>query len=295
VVCWVVIRRSDRDEMRRLLELQDAAIARLRDELNALRQTVAVKAPESPAAAVVTPPVAATAKPIVAPTPVASPAVSSAPVPPAIPVADVRPPTVAATSVQPKREVTLVAPMPPVSGDPIPAGWRPKAEPVVPVTGVARSLPVDAAEAEQRTPPPMFRESLAEGNQKGGQSKRSLEQTLGTNWLNRLGVVLLVFGVALYMAYRVTHFGPVGKVLTAYGLSAVLLGGGLWLERKERYRIFARAGIGGGWALTFLTTYGRGNGDALAALPVAGGDGAGVSAGVLYRDYQPGIGVQLAG
>jgi hypothetical protein len=85
--------------------------------------------------------------------------------------------------------------------------------------------------------------------------RRSLEQTLGVNWLNRLGVVLLVFGVALYLAYRVTHFGPVGKVITAFVVSAGLLGGGLWLEKREKYRIFARAGIGGGWALGFFTTY----------------------------------------
>ena len=46
-----------------------------------------------------------------------------------------------------------------------------------------------------------------------------------------------------------------GKALTSFAVSAGLLGGGLWLERKERYRVFARAGIGGGWALGFFTTY----------------------------------------
>ena len=29
----------------------------------------------------------------------------------------------------------------------------------------------------------------------------------------------------------------------------------MWLERKATYRIFARAGIGGGWALAFFTTF----------------------------------------
>ena len=86
-------------------------------------------------------------------------------------------------------------------------------------------------------------------------AKPSLEQTLGTNWLNRLGITLLVFGLAFFLAYQVTHLGPVGKVLLSYAVSLTLLGGGLWLERKEQYRVFARAGIGGGWSLTFLTTY----------------------------------------
>jgi hypothetical protein len=38
-------------------------------------------------------------------------------------------------------------------------------------------------------------------------------------------------------------------------VSFVLLAGGMWLERKPTYRIFARGGIGGGWALAFFTSY----------------------------------------
>ena len=49
--------------------------------------------------------------------------------------------------------------------------------------------------------------------------------------------------------------GPLGKVLTGYTVSLALLLGGLWLERKNTYRIIARAGIGGGWALGFFTTF----------------------------------------
>jgi hypothetical protein len=49
--------------------------------------------------------------------------------------------------------------------------------------------------------------------------------------------------------------GPLGKVLCGFAVSAALLIGGVWLERKPVYRIFARAGIGGGWALCFFTTF----------------------------------------
>ncbi len=101
----------------------------------------------------------------------------------------------------------------------------------------------------------MFRSVDAAVGGEAVQSKQSLERTLGVNWLNRLGIVLLVFGMAGGLYWEVTHLGPVGKVLTAYAMSALLLGGGLWLERKDQYRVFARSGIGGGWALTFLTTY----------------------------------------
>ncbi len=83
----------------------------------------------------------------------------------------------------------------------------------------------------------------------------NLEEALGTNWLNKLGVIILVFGIAFFLAFQLQHLGPAGKVLVGYVVSLALLGGGVWLERNERYKIFARAGIGGGWALTFFTSY----------------------------------------
>ncbi len=83
-----------------------------------------------------------------------------------------------------------------------------------------------------------------------------LEEALGTNWLNKLGIVILVLGIVFFLIYQLRQVGPAGKVVVGYLVSAVLLGGGLWLERRERYRIFARGAIGGGWALTFLVTFG---------------------------------------
>ncbi len=84
---------------------------------------------------------------------------------------------------------------------------------------------------------------------------RNLEEMLGTNWLNKLGIVILVLGVAFFLAYRLKTLGPVGKVLVGFMVSGLILGAGIWFERKERYRILARAGVGGGWALLFFTVY----------------------------------------
>ena len=82
-----------------------------------------------------------------------------------------------------------------------------------------------------------------------------IEEALGANWLNKIGVVILVFGVAFFLAYQLRQVGPLGKVLVGLSVSLALLGGGILLERKPGYRILGRAGIGGGWALTFFTTY----------------------------------------
>ena len=46
-----------------------------------------------------------------------------------------------------------------------------------------------------------------------------------------------------------------GKTIVGLALSIALLAGGLILERQSRYRVFARAAIGGGWALTFFVVY----------------------------------------
>jgi uncharacterized membrane protein len=84
---------------------------------------------------------------------------------------------------------------------------------------------------------------------------RSIEERLGQNWLNKLGIVILVIGIALFLGYQLRTLGPLGKSLIGLTLSLGLLGGGLLLERRTRYRLFARAAIGGGWALTFFVTF----------------------------------------
>ncbi|HUA15710.1 MAG TPA: DUF2339 domain-containing protein [Verrucomicrobiae bacterium] len=86
-------------------------------------------------------------------------------------------------------------------------------------------------------------------------SALDIEEMLGTDWLNKLGIALLVLGVAFFLAYQLRTMGPGGKVLVGYVTGAVMLAAGVWFERADRYRILARAGIGGGWALLFFTTY----------------------------------------
>ena len=83
----------------------------------------------------------------------------------------------------------------------------------------------------------------------------SLEETLGANWLNKLGIVILVIGLAFFLALKLQTWGPGGKVLCGYAISVLLLGGGILLERRPPYRVFARAIMGGGWALGFFTTF----------------------------------------
>lgn len=56
-----------------------------------------------------------------------------------------------------------------------------------------------------------------------------LEETLGANWLNKIGIVILVIGVALFLAYQLRQVGPAGKVLVGVLVSAALLLGGVFM------------------------------------------------------------------
>ncbi len=112
--------------------------------------------------------------------------------------------------------------------------------------------------ARSAAPPPL-------GTYKAGPPRRSLfewlrtklplEEVLGMNLFAKIGIVLLVLGFALLGRHALVAMGPGGKVALLYAASATLLGGGIWLERKERYSLIGRTGIGGGWALMFFTTY----------------------------------------
>ena len=81
------------------------------------------------------------------------------------------------------------------------------------------------------------------------------EAIVGGNWLNKLGVFVLVIGIALFLGYSFTGMSPAGRAATAVAVSLVLLGGGVLLERRDRYRIIGRGLLGGGWAALYFSTY----------------------------------------
>ena len=115
------------------------------------------------------------------------------------------------------------------------------------------AVPKPAADAPKPVEAPKPAEADAQAVADG--KLFSLEERLGANWLNKIGIAIVVIGIGYFLAYKLQTWGPGGKVLCGYAVSFVLLAGGMWLERKPTYRVFARGGIGGGWALAFFTSY----------------------------------------
>jgi len=125
-----------------------------------------------------------------------------------------------------------------------------KPEPVPAFAPPLQEFPASIAARSKQPPAPPFPGVF--DRLKGG---LDLEEALGANWLNKIGVVILVFGVAFFLAYQLRQVGPAGKVLVGLLVSGALLGGGIFLELKKNYRILGRAFIGGGWALAFFVAY----------------------------------------
>ena len=82
-----------------------------------------------------------------------------------------------------------------------------------------------------------------------------LEELLGGNLFAKIGIILLVLGLAYWGKGELVSMGPEARVALLYAVAATILGGGIWLEGKERYRLIGRTGIGGGWATLFFATY----------------------------------------
>jgi len=137
----------------------------------------------------------------------------------------------------------------------------PPPEPTRLTAPVPRVAPDVAASELFREPvprQPAWRDQLRESM--GGPE---WEAVVGGNWLNKLGVLVLVIGIALLLGYEFTHVGPAGRVGIGMTVGLTMLVGGAFIERKRAYAIFARGLIGGGWAALYFTTY------AMHALPAA--------------------------
>lgn len=81
------------------------------------------------------------------------------------------------------------------------------------------------------------------------------EVTLGGSWLNKIGVLIFVIGLALLVGYSMAHVGPAGRIAIGFAVSLTLLVGGVVMERRADYRTYAYGLIAGGWAGIYFTTY----------------------------------------
>src|SRR5581483_11227339 len=177
------------------------------------------------------------------------------PSPPIIP----RParPVVAPTHVQAQPA------QPPLQPAPIPEPARTEAVPSTPPAPALETLLAQHRE-EQWTPPPPteppppLKSAAPAGAPRPKES--SLELRVGTVWLVRFGIVMVLTALGLFGAYAYQNYiprlGPGGKVGMLYFASFALLGVGTWLQRKEeKLRNYAHVLVAGGLAAVYFTTF----------------------------------------
>jgi len=140
------------------------------------------------------------------------------------------------------------------------------AEVVAPPVDVPVSVPAPLPEpvlAAKPRPEPMPSGPSSADRLRGLFANDDWEALLGGSLLNKVGAVVLVIGIALFLAYSFGRMTALGRASLALSASATILGAGIWAERRAHYRIFARGLIGAGWAALYATAY------AIYALPAA--------------------------
>lgn len=81
------------------------------------------------------------------------------------------------------------------------------------------------------------------------------EEGVGGSVLAKLGAVLVVIGVALFVGWSMLHVGPVGRVAIAVAASGALLVAGLACQRRPDYRSVATGLSAAGWGGLYVTAF----------------------------------------
>ena len=142
-----------------------------------------------------------------------------------------------------------------------------------PTVPAAPSTPLSAPGAVRTVAPslPAFKVPAAAPRVPSPQKLKKaldLEELVGRNLLPKAGIFLLVIGSVSLIATQWQNIPAFGKDLLLLAAAGLLLGLGIFLEKRERYQLFGRVLIGGGWAMLFYTSYALYHVSATRILPI---------------------------
>lgn len=83
--------------------------------------------------------------------------------------------------------------------------------------------------------------------------KKDYEKMIGENWLNKIGIAILVIGIGFFVKYAIDKnwIGEAGRVAIGVGTGGILMGIAHFLRKK--YRAFSSVLIGGGISTLYYT------------------------------------------
>ena len=139
---------------------------------------------------------------------------------------------------------------------------------------------MEPAPAEMPIPIPVALPTPPAPKARQVEPEQSFEMRLGTYWLVRIGIVMVLTALVFFgnLAYHnfITKLGPSGKVGLLYVASFGLLGAGAWWQRraaKESLKNYAQVLFAGGLASVYFTTYAAHHFPNLQVIPSATIDG----------------------
>ena len=132
------------------------------------------------------------------------------------------------------------------------------------VPAASRETVAASGQAGRRPAPPITETAAAAGEGGGGQPGRpsgifadwNWEWLLGGNWLARIGIVALIFGVAFFISLAIDRgwLGELARVLLGIAGGLAFLAAGEYY--RNRYAVWAQTVTGGGVAILYLSVYG---------------------------------------
>jgi hypothetical protein len=216
------------------LEASDRSLVDAKDQIRTLQVQARSTTPKAPPPAE---PIARTPRPVETP-----PAPAAAPPAPG--------PTPASVPVPPPAAAVRVPPPPAVAE-------RPKPAPRPEVPDASATPPSPPIQVSRETAAPQVQRSSGAAGRAARPASRteSWELTVGMSWMNKIGVLTFVIGLALAVGYSFTQIGPAGRVAIGFTLSGIMLATGVWLERRPAFRNYAYGLVAGGWAGIYFTTF----------------------------------------
>jgi len=102
--------------------------------------------------------------------------------------------------------------------------------------------------------PPVQQEAKPETPRRP-REKTPLEEFIGTNLLNKIGIAVLVLGLAFGAKYAIDHdlISPLTRIVLGYGAGLILIG--IAIRLKVKYHGFSAVLLSGGMAVLYFMTY----------------------------------------
>ncbi len=123
-------------------------------------------------------------------------------------------------------------------------------------SSISNALPPTAKQVSSSSKSSTAADTVNQNTAQKSASRPALEDRIGGQWLNRIGVIVLIFGTGFFLKYAFDNawIAERGRVLIGFALGVAALLGGVFV-RARGYRDYASGLFGGGIVVLYLSAY----------------------------------------